>query len=62
MKLYQETKILLRSIPATVVTLFAVSGFLSVVIQWHHGGYRQTAQQMAQIGLRLVSEPLAPNL
>ena len=44
------------------ITLFAVSGFLSVVIQWHHGGYRQTAQQMAQIGLRLVSEPLAPNL
>ena len=44
------------------MTLFAVSGFLSIVIQWHHNGYRQTVQQMVQIALRLVSNPLAADL
>lgn len=44
------------------ITLFAVSGFMSMVIQWHHEGYRQTVQQMAQIAIRLVSNPLLPEL
>ena len=44
------------------ITLFAVSGFMSMVIQWHHEGYPQTVQQMAQIAIRLVSRPMAPNL
>lgn len=43
-------------------TLFAVSGFMSMVIQWHHDGYPQNARQMAQIARRLVTEPLAPEL
>ncbi len=44
------------------IMLFTVSGFLSMVIQWHHEGYPQSVQQMAQIAIRLVSQPLAPNL
>lgn len=44
------------------ITLFAVSGFMSMVIQWHHDGYPQTVQQMAQIAIRLVSRPMAPDL
>ena len=44
------------------MTLFGVSGFLSMVIQWHHNGYRQTVQQMVQIALRLMSNSLAVEL
>ena len=44
------------------ITLFAVTGFMSMVIQWHHDGYPQTVQQMAQIAIRLVSRPMMPNL
>lgn len=42
------------------ITLFFVSGFMSMVIQWHHEGYPQSVQQMAQIAIRLVSQPIAP--
>ena len=41
------------------ITLFAVSGLMSMVIQWHHDGYRQTTKQMAQIALRLLTRPIA---
>ena len=44
------------------ITLFAVSGLMSMVIQWHHEGYSQSAQQMAQIAIRLMSRPIAPGL
>lgn len=43
------------------ITLFAVSGLMSMVIQWHHDGYRQSAEQMARIALRLITKPIAPN-
>ena len=44
------------------ITLFLVSGFMSMVIQWHHEGYAQSVQQMVQVAMRLISQPLAPNL
>lgn len=44
------------------ITLFAVSGLMSMVIQWHHDGYPQSAQQMAQIAIRLMSRPIAPGI
>lgn len=44
------------------MTLFAVSGFLAMVIQWHHEGYPQTVQQMADISLRLMNQPLSAKL
>lgn len=43
-------------------TMFAVCGLMSMVIQWHHNGYPQTVQQIAQIAARLVSQPLFPNM
>lgn len=44
------------------ITLFVVSGFLSMVIKWHHDGYPQTVEQMAAVALRLVEQPLSPSL
>ena len=45
-----------------VAMSFVVCGLMSMVIQWHHNGYRQTVQQMVQIALRLMSNPLAVDL
>ena len=42
-------------------TLFAVSGLMSMVIQWHHEGYPQSVKQMAQIAIRLLSRPISPD-
>lgn len=44
------------------VTAFAVCGLMSMVIQWHHEGYQDSVQYMARISVRLVSQPLFPNL
>lgn len=44
------------------ITLFVVSGLMSMMIQWHHDGYEQSVRQMAQIAIRLVSQPIAPSL
>ena len=44
------------------VSLFCVSGLMSIVLSWHRDGYPQSAEQMAAITARLVSEPLFPNL
>ena len=41
------------------ITLFAVSGLMSMVIQWHHDGYTQSPDQMAGIALRLMTQPIA---
>lgn len=41
------------------LTLFAVSGFLSMVIRWHHDGYPLSVQQMAATSMRLISQPLS---
>ena len=44
------------------VSLFCISGLMSIVLTWHRDGYPQSAEQMASITARLVSEPLFPNL
>lgn len=44
------------------VTLFCISGLMSIVLTWHKDGYPQSAEQMAAITARLVSQPLFPNL
>ena len=43
------------------VTMFSVCGMMSMVVQWHHDGYLQSIQQMAQIAVRLLSQPLFPD-
>lgn len=45
-----------------VVTTFAVCGLMSMVVQWHNEGYPQSVQHMAQVAVRLVSQPLFPNV
>lgn len=45
-----------------VVTSFAVCGLMSMVIQWHNQGYPESVQQMAQMAVRLVSQPLFPDV
>ena len=42
------------------VVLFIISGLMSVVIQWHHSGCRQSPRQMAKTASRLLTEPLFP--
>lgn len=44
------------------VMLFCISGLMSMVLSWHHEGYPQSAEQMAAIAARLVTQPLFPNL
>ena len=45
-----------------LVMLFCISGLMSMVLTWHHDGYPQSAEQMAAIAARLVTQPLFPNL
>ncbi len=44
------------------VSLFCISGLMSIVLTWHRDGYPKSAEHMAMITARLVSEPLFPNL
>lgn len=44
------------------IMLFLVSGLMSMMVQWHHDGFPQTPKQMAQIAIRLLNQPMAPNL
>ena len=37
---------------------FAICGLLSMVMQWHQGGYRETPEQMAQIASMMLTKPL----
>lgn len=37
---------------------FAVCGLLSMVMLWHQSGYRETAQQMAQVATTMLTKPL----
>jgi len=47
--------------PETVQSLaltFAVCGLLSMVIQWHHQGYRENPETMAQVASMMLTQPL----
>jgi len=39
---------------------FAVCGLLSMVIQWHHGGYQESPAEMAQVATMMLTRPLIP--
>ena len=43
------------------ITMFGVCGLMSMVLTWHHGGYTQTASQLARVATRLLGQPLFPN-
>ena len=38
--------------------VFALSGLLSLVIQWHRSGFRETVPRMAASAYRLLLQPL----
>lgn len=38
--------------------LFAVCGLMAMVFQWHHGGYQQPEERMAEMAYRVMSRPL----
>ena len=42
-------------------TMFGVCGLMSMVVGWHHDNYLQEPWQMAQIAVKLVTEPLFTN-
>ena len=42
------------------VVMFSVCGLMSMVLTWHHEGYRQPASAMAQIAGKLLVQPLFP--
>ena len=42
------------------VMMFAVCGLMTMVIQWHHGGYRESVSEMAKVARRLLTKPLFP--
>ena len=39
-------------------TVFSVCGLMTMVLNWHHSGYRQPAREIAQIALQLLTKPL----
>lgn len=43
------------------VTMFGICGLMSMVLQWHRGGYAEPAHFMAEVAVRLLTRPLFPN-
>lgn len=39
-------------------TMFGVCGLMSMVLDWHHGGYELAPRQMAEIAVQLLTKPL----
>ena len=44
------------------VTTFMVCGLMSMILGWHHAGYPHSPQHMSAMAVRLVSQPLFPNV
>lgn len=53
----------LRSLPEHIQAIalnFSVCGLLSMVLQWHHQGFRETPETMARVAAMMLSRPLLP--
>lgn len=44
------------------ITMFCVYGLMSMVMNWRETGYAQPAAEMARIAVRMISQPLFPNV
>lgn len=44
------------------ITTFTVCGLMSMILSWHHAGFPASAHHMARVAVRLVSQPLFPNI
>ena len=42
------------------IVQFGICGLMQMMINWHHEGFRESATEMAQIAVRLVTQPLFP--
>lgn len=42
--------------------IFAVTGLMSMVLEWHHAGYNKSAYEMAQVAVAMLSQPLIRNV
>lgn len=49
-----------RELRAYAIT-FAVTGLMSMVLEWHHAGYNKTPKEMAQVAAMMLSHPLIHN-
>ncbi len=41
---------------------FAISGLMSIMLDWYNGGCKQSISEMADVASRLLGKPLFPNL
>ena len=39
-------------------TMFMVCGLMTMIVQWHHDGFFKTAEEMAQLAMQLLTQPL----
>ena len=42
------------------IMMFAACGLMTIVVQWHHGGYQESVADMAKAAVRLLTHPLFP--
>lgn len=42
------------------IVRFCICGMMIMMVNWHHEGFRESTLEMAQITLRLVTQPLFP--
>lgn len=53
-KFMPEDEQLVRSYGVT----YSVCGLMTMLVRWHHEGFRQSVQKMAKIAVRLLNEPM----
>ncbi len=46
----------------TYVFNFAISGLMSIMLDWYNNGCKQSTYEMAEVASRLIGKPLFPNL
>jgi len=39
-------------------TMFMVCGLMTMIVQWHHDGFSKSAEEMAQLAMQLLTQPL----
>ena len=44
------------------VVMFGVCGLMTMMLQWHHGGYKESVSDMGKVAARLLTQPLFPDV
>ena len=44
------------------IVTFAVCGLLSMILQWHTDGFRESPRELGQVACRMLSQPLFPDV